>query len=539
MRSLIVVAIFALEGWSQSKPKDMCMPPPSSVAPALPAKIMTGQGEVHFPITTTSTEAQKFFDQGMAQMHSFWSREAERSFLQAAQLDPASPMPHWGVAMVSAGDYRPRFQLDQFRDAMGFQPLAPEHRAIKAAAKAAALAAVPGKATEVEKMYIASIVARRNTQVKNGDLDYVAVLKELIRRFPNEIEARTILALQSMGGYEQPAHTPRPGTMEAVELLRQLMVDAPEHPGVHHYVIHGWEGSTFAKDAWMSSKKYSELVTNIPHALHMPGHIYSQTGKLDEALESFTKAAENERSYMNGDALYGNSHHGHNVHYLATVATYKGDYEKAFEAARELLAIAENPREASALDNFQTSYKQGWFAMLRALVESERWDDILAGKMLPEINKPRQQAWRHWALGLAQAGKGNAKAATGELAELTAAIGEYTSRLKLAAPEELLVAKQELEAHILVAKGKSKKGLKLLGKAASAQRALRYTEPPWYPRPISVVVGGVSLKNGKLKDAEAAFKIALEEIPAWNRAERGIKVAQDGLRPRDKVVVGF
>ena len=79
---LIGTIIFALEGWSQSKPKDMCMPPPSSVAPALPAKIMTGQGQVHFPITTSNAEAQKFFDQGMAQMHSFWSREAERSFLQ-------------------------------------------------------------------------------------------------------------------------------------------------------------------------------------------------------------------------------------------------------------------------------------------------------------------------------------------------------------------------------------------------------------------------------------------------------------------------
>src|SRR5690606_16116227 len=92
-------------------PADACVPPPGGTAPPLPAKLMEGQGTVHFPITTKSPEAQKFFSQGVAQMHSFWAREAERSFLQAAKLDPEAPMPHWGIAMVAVGDFRPRFQL--------------------------------------------------------------------------------------------------------------------------------------------------------------------------------------------------------------------------------------------------------------------------------------------------------------------------------------------------------------------------------------------------------------------------------------------
>src|SRR5438477_9896539 len=73
--------------------KDMCAPPPGGVAPSLPARLLTGQGTeyIHFPITTASPEAQKFFLQGVAQMHSFWANEAERSFLQAAALDPAAP----------------------------------------------------------------------------------------------------------------------------------------------------------------------------------------------------------------------------------------------------------------------------------------------------------------------------------------------------------------------------------------------------------------------------------------------------------------
>src|SRR2546426_303249 len=95
-----------------TKPSDdLCVPPPASRPPSLPARLLPGQGRSHLPITTKSPKAQEFFDQGLAQMHSFSAYEAERSFLQAAQLDPEAPMPQWGIAMVAAGDYRPAFQL--------------------------------------------------------------------------------------------------------------------------------------------------------------------------------------------------------------------------------------------------------------------------------------------------------------------------------------------------------------------------------------------------------------------------------------------
>ena len=108
---LLFTVLAGAETQPAKPPADACVPPPGGAAPSLPAKLLEGQGTVHFPITTKSPEAQKFFDQGVAQMHSFWAREAERSFLQAAQLDPEAPMPHWGIAMVAAGDFRPRFQM--------------------------------------------------------------------------------------------------------------------------------------------------------------------------------------------------------------------------------------------------------------------------------------------------------------------------------------------------------------------------------------------------------------------------------------------
>src|SRR5207249_8624726 len=107
----LLISALALAS-AQTTSRDLCTPPPGGTAPSLPARIMTGQGRLRFPITTSNPKAQEFFEQGVAQMHSFWAVEAERSFLQAAALDPEAPMPQWGIAMAASGDYRPRFQLE-------------------------------------------------------------------------------------------------------------------------------------------------------------------------------------------------------------------------------------------------------------------------------------------------------------------------------------------------------------------------------------------------------------------------------------------
>src|SRR5436305_8790212 len=148
MRTALALAAISFAAVAQTpRTVDNCTPPPSSLAPTLPAKLLPGMGQVHLAITTSSPEAQKFFDQGVAQMHSFWAREAERSFLQAAALDPEAPMPHWGIAIVAAGDWRPRFQIDTLDKFFGRSAQPARSRARIAAEKAVELGAVPGKAT--------------------------------------------------------------------------------------------------------------------------------------------------------------------------------------------------------------------------------------------------------------------------------------------------------------------------------------------------------------------------------------------------------
>jgi tetratricopeptide (TPR) repeat protein len=526
MSKFLAGALLCAAAFAQTKPSpDLCVPPPSGTAPALPAHLMTGQGTVHLAITTSNPKAQEFFDQGLAQLHSFWAVEAERSFLQAAELDPQAPMPWWGVAMVSAGDYRPRFQIEGLALSYGTDPRTTPTRAKAAAERALALSA---KATDLEKMYIASIAARRIPSSTDANEGYIAGLRAIVAKYPAEVEARLFLSLHLMRGYELPSHTPREGTMEAVGILRALLKEAPEHPGVHHYVIHGWEGSTFAKDAWPSCEKYAQLVPNIPHALHMPGHIYSQTGKFAEAEKSFSDAAVNELGYIHADALYGTGHHGHNVHYLSTAYAFDGQYDKAKEAARSLLEFKENPRELALVDGNFSAHRQGWFALMRAMVLSENWDEIIDGKSLPIYDRPREQAWRHWAMGVAYASKGNAAAANEEARQMDATLRQYETIVKRKAPEELTVAREELAGHIQAAEGKVSKGIKTLENASKMQRKLRYTEPAYYPRPVAEALGEVALRHGKRAVAEAAFRSCLEDLPGSVRSINGLKDAQKG-----------
>jgi tetratricopeptide (TPR) repeat protein len=511
------------------KAADNCAPPPSALAPTLPAKLMTGMGTVHLAITTSSPGAQKFFDQGLAQMHSFWAREAERSFLQAAALDPAAPMPQWGVAMVAAGDWRPRFQIDLLEKVQGKQAPPATSRARMAAQRAVELAQVPGKATSLEKLYVAAVAARRDANAKDPEEDFVKGLRALLAAHPDEVEAQLDLALMIMRGFSLPDKKPNaPGSTEAVAILRSLLPKVPEHPGVHHYIIHGFEGAPFAKDAWPSCEKYAQLVPNIPHALHMPGHIYSQTGRWADAVKSFSAAAENERGYMKEDKLYGSGHHGHNVHYLATAYSFEGRYDDAVAAAQELLGYKENPAQAAQADAMTTARAQGFFAMMRTLVQFEKWDAILAGDLLPEFGKPRQDAWRHWARALAHANQANPTAAKEEQRLFDQAMSDFRARTKRPDPPELVVARQEMLGHIELADSQVDKALKQLEAASKAERHLTYTEPPYYPRPVAEAMGHAALKSNKPAVAERAFRTALEQYPSDAHAEQGLKAALSG-----------
>jgi tetratricopeptide (TPR) repeat protein len=254
----------------------------------------------------------------------------------------------------------------------------------------------------------------------------------------------------------------------------------------------------------------------------MPGHIWAQTGRWDDAVRSFDAAAVNERGYMKADSLYGNQHHGHNVHFLATSYSFSGDYDKAIAAGRELIGMKENPREAKALENTRTAATQGWLSLMRAMVQFRKWDDILAGQ-LPKPEKPRLQAWYHWSRALAYANKGQVEPAKQEAGLMKQAVQAHKQANKGKVRREVEVAVEELKGHISMAEKRIDKGLKQLASAAAREQRLVYNEPPYYPRPAAEALGHWAMREGKADLAEKAFKEALIQYPADHHAETALR----------------
>jgi len=532
----IVLAVCVSLLGRDKKPKDQCSPEPGATAPTLPGHLMEGMGTVHFPITTSNDEAQKFFDQGVAQMHSFWAREAERSFLQAAALDPKAPMPWWGVAMVAAGDYRPGFQLgfvngapeDAKNDRVTpVKKMGPEQkRAFDAATRASALIEGNTQVTETERLYVRAIAARRGIGCANPNREYVEGLRRIIVKQPDDIEAQSFLALALMSGFTTPDRQPRAGSMEAVAILKHLLPIAPEHAGVHHYVIHGWEGSSFAREAWPSCEKYPKLAPKIPHALHMPGHIFAQTGRWEDAEEAFIQAADLERRYISEDSLYGTGHHGHNVHFLIATYMFERDYDRAMSAAQELMAIPETPGQKKNIDDWYAADRQGWFGMMRTLVYSGNWDQILDANVFKPFAAPRETAWFHWARAIAFAAKNDPDGVRHEATAMDDSLKQFTKAThdKKPAPP-LLVAREELRAHLALSQKQDAEALALFEKASEQEQALHYQEPPAYPRPIAEVAGQLALQLGQRERAAKDFRIALRQYPKSPRAVEGLRAA--------------
>jgi len=561
MKSVLAVTILAVAITSLSSPAlakgkqaqavkepDLCAVPPGA-QPLLPAKLLHGMGITKdFPVTTSSEEARQFFLQGISQIHSFWFTESERSCLQALEYDPKMAMAHWCIALSAAGDYRPAFQLLRDPSNVGARgavasgeaaatgadsgeatvrrtangaAIDPQVRAREAIAKAMALR---DTVTPRERLYIEAQAARRAPGAKNAaDAAYIAGLRTLVAAYPDDLEAKSMLGLALDDGFDPTTKEPREHTMEAIALLEEVTKKDDAEFGAHHYLIHAYEGSKTPEKAWHDNARYAGLVTDIPHALHMPGHIYAQSDKITEAISAFSGAAAVELKWIESDSLYPQGHHGHNVHFLIHALNLGGRYDESMKWVQHLFTFKENPRERSG-NNQRGVWRQGYFGLIKTVVRFEKWDAIQDGTTIPVYDKPEQQAWRHWAIGLAQANTGQIDRAKATLADMHKDLTGVTS-----AREPIAIAAQELEATIAARGGDRKKAYELYRKAADREAAMLYTEPPSYPRPVVEGWGNVALALGDYATAETAYREALAREPGSGRAYFGIAASLDGL----------
>jgi peroxiredoxin/tetratricopeptide (TPR) repeat protein len=452
---------------------------------------MTGIGYAPFPITSKSPEVQKWFDQGNALLHSFWFEEAERSFRWCLKLDPDCAMAYWGLARTGFTWF------DRSAKSLGDKHFDRYRQFLKEAVKR------KDKVTDRERMYIEAWEIGFAPNVDQRPHVLVEKLEGIAVKYPDDIEAKALLALFNIGEGSALANQ---------MLIEQVLAKNPMHPGAHHASIHNWDGS-YGAQALKSCESYGKAAPGIGHALHMPGHVYSKLGMWREAAIAMDSATRTELRYMN-DRLalpFETWNYQHNRNYLCYIQEQLGMAQASIQGARDLLASPRDPEYNP--EDFGTA-GQGLVALTRALIKFERWDEILRPGSIPW---PKTAGYpdetRAFAETFAYAGLGKTKEARKSLAKLKEFGAKSIREYKGAEPYENL-AIDTAEGQVLAAEGNLTEAAKTLSKAADEEQVLRDThrytdDPPDQPWPAARLLGDVNLRQGNFYLAIKAYDRAL------------------------------
>lgn len=456
------------------------------VGPRTRPWVIEGIGVAHFPITTSNPEVQKWFDQGNALLHSFWDYEAERSFRWCLKLEPNNAMAYWGLARASVirglgGHDRP---AEMIREALKRRD----------------------KVSPREQLYIDSMAAQvlpDPVTGKDGDEERAnKILETLCVRYPDDMEARALLALNNIG-------RERYGTEL---IIREILARQPDHPGAHHYRIHNWDYHE-PEQALESARRYGDIAPGIGHALHMPGHIFSIVGMWNEAAISMDAATRREKQYMQQRLTFpfNNWNYGHNRNYLSYIQEQMGMADAAISGARQLINAPKDPDYNT--DSYTSSQSYGIESLTRAYLKFERWDELLKEGNIPWRDITADKMNRDYCEARAWLGNGDADKAGKSLQALIKLKDEVEKDKDKGLVDQIYAIQViELKGRLAVAHGDTLTGLKFLSEAAEKELDFQrtYADPPFYPEALYNTLGEAYLQTKSPLLAEKAFDKALE-----------------------------
>src|SRR5215472_5123162 len=230
-------------------------------------------GTVHFP-TSCSPTVQPQFERAVAMLHSFWYEEAEKAFRSIAAADPNCSMASWGVAMSLWPPLWPR---------------TPDAETLKQGLGAVAQARTITGNTARERDYIAAIAAfyenYDKTDHRTRALAYEKAMEKVAQRYSNDREASIFYSL-ALVATAPPTDKTYANQKKAGEILEKVRAELPNHPGVAHYLIHANDSPELAEDGLTSALCYAGIAPAVPHALHMPSHIFTRLGMWRQSIDA-------------------------------------------------------------------------------------------------------------------------------------------------------------------------------------------------------------------------------------------------------------
>ena len=478
-------------------------------------------GSYSRPVTTSSKEAQLWFDRGLLWCYGYNHDEAVRCFQKAAKYDPRCAMAQWGIAYAAGPNYNKQWAA--------FDPVDLK-KSLKLACTATMQALdLVNQASPVEKALIAPLVKRyqldrpdKVTPIWNDD--YAAAMREVYETHKDDLDVTALFAEAIMNRtpwalWDIKSGKPAEGadTAEAIAVLERAMAakDGMQHPGILHMYIHLMEMSPHPERALRAGDALRTLVPDAGHLIHMPTHIDVLCGHYKEVIDGNSQATIADQKYLAraGAKNFYSLYRCHNYHFKIYGAMFLGQYAPAIEAADEMVATL--PEELLRIESPpMANWLEGFVPMkLHVLIRFGKWQEIIAAPL------PVDQelfcvttAMLHYAKAVAHAASFNVPAA--EIEQLL--FEEARARVPLSrylfnntCLDILSIAAEMMQGEIEYRKMNFATAFTHLRKSVELDDNLPYDEPWGWMQPTRHALGALLLEQNQVEEAEAVYRADL------------------------------
>jgi tetratricopeptide (TPR) repeat protein len=418
-------------------------PPPASLDDVVkrPVVIRSGIGSAHDQASSVA-EAQKFYDQGLAYLHSYVWVEAARSFNQALRIDRALALAELGLTIAYTELNAPggaSAALDRARAATGDDSTASDHikRHVDARALQMVAERAPGDAAKLAA--------------------YRAALDDALAKYPADEE---LWLERGLAESADPGERGQGSVAGSVRFYQKALALAPGQFAAHHFLAHAYENTGRLGEALTEGGVYAKMAPGVPHARHMHGHDLIRTGRVADAIVEFEAADALESAYFAAEKIpvEFDWHYQHNLDLLAMAYQYVGRMAKAEPTFRKSFGIPSSLAE-------QEFNKRAWTGFL--LARGRANEALEAATRLAAHRSPLVSAAGHVEAGRARLALGQFQAAADE--------GNTALRLMRSAPEGAGLVETPLKAlqgELLLRTGQKNKARLMLEDVAKAVRAL-------------------------------------------------------------------
>jgi len=458
-------------------------------------------GRVDFRVPCNAA-AQQAFTRGVALLHSFTYEESAQAFRDAAASDPRCAMAHWGLAMT---EYH---QL--------WEPHAGPAELQRGAAEIQkARDLKPG--TPREKDYVEALGVFYDGWEQRSHAARANAYRDAMRgvhdRNPKDQEAAIFYAL-ALVATASPGDKTYGNQRNAAAILEPLFAAQPDHPGAAHYLIHAYDNPELAPQGVAAARAYSKIAPGLPHALHMPSHIFTRLGLWEDSISSNAASAAAARKHRDQGEEF------HALDYLVYAYLQVGRNDEA-EKIRDSLPAVENA-EASSL--FKINYARAAIRA-RCALEREHWVEAENLAPYPKVD-PQVAAISHWAAALGAAHTGNLKAATEHTEQVRRLSGALKEKGDTYWAEQVAIQGEEAEGWVAFAEHRTDDALRLLRMAADQEDATeKHSVTPGAVRPARELLGDLLMEMDQPKEALAAYRQVLSVAPGRRRAVEGMAEA--------------